>query len=143
LLKAFKGDQHVEIVGMDYAAGPVNHLKSLGFNANLGGLTEVPVPEGQLDAVVMLHVLEHVREPEAVLKKAFSLLKSGGVLYAVCPCSAHFKAGLAGDNWKYLGPPGHLWYFTPKSFKMFAEKVGFKVHRCSNFVTAHMLPLWR
>jgi len=133
LLKAFKGDPRVEIVGMDYAAGPVNHLKSLGFNANLGGLSEVPIPDGQLDAVVMLHVLEHVREPEVVLKKAFNLLKSGGVLYAVCPCSAHFKAGLAGDNWKYLGPPGHLWYFTPKSFKMFAEKVGFKVHRCSNF----------
>lgn len=80
----------------------------------------------------MLHVLEHVREPEVVLKKAYSLLKRGGVLYAVCPCSAHFKAGLAGDNWKYLGPPGHLWYFTPKSFRIFAEKVGFRVERCSN-----------
>lgn len=132
LLKAFKGDPKVDIVGMDYASGPVNHLKSVGCNANLGGLGEVPVADGKLDAVVMLHVLEHVREPEMVLKKAYSLLKKGGVLYAVCPCSAHFKAGLAGDNWKYLGPPGHLWYFTPKSFRMFAEKVGFKVERCSN-----------
>lgn len=132
LLKAFKSDPEIEILGMDYAAGPVEHLRSLGYRAHLGGLSEAPVSSGQLSAVVMLHVLEHVREPEVVLRKAFDLLRKGGVLYAVCPCSAHIKATLAGENWKYLGPPGHLWYFTPKSLRVFAERIGFKVQRCSN-----------
>lgn len=48
LLKAFRDDPKVEIVGMDYAAGPVNHLKSVGCNANLGGLGEVPIADGKL-----------------------------------------------------------------------------------------------
>lgn len=133
LLKAFLGDQTVHVTGMDYAKGPINHLKSLGFDAHVGGLEEVPVPHEHLDAEVMLHVLEHVREPYAVLQKAFNLLKAGGILYAVCPCSSHIKARIAGDQWKYLWPPGHLSYFTPPSFRKMAERAGFKVLRCSNF----------
>lgn len=132
LLKAFAGDAAVRTTGMDYAAGPVGHLRAGGFDAHLGGLDEAPVQPGTLDGIVMLHVLEHVRDPAAVLSHAASLLASGGLLYVVCPCSGHLKARLAGDRWKYLGPPDHLWYFTPQSMRGLATRLGFEVLRSSN-----------
>ncbi len=132
LLKAFAGNESVRIIGMDYAAGPIDHLKQGGFEAHLGGLEEAPVGLPALDGIVMLHVLEHVRDPAGVIAHAGRLLKRGGLLYVVCPCSGHIKARLAGANWKYLGPPGHLWYFTPHSIHSMASRLGFDVLRASN-----------
>ncbi|KAB2665556.1 MAG: methyltransferase domain-containing protein [Verrucomicrobia bacterium] len=132
LLKAFSGDASVRVTGMDYAAGPIGHLRERGFDAHLGGLDEAPVGPESLDGIVMLHVLEHVRDPGAVIAHAARLLKRGGLLYVVCPCSGHIKARIAGDRWKYLGPPDHLWYFTPRSMRTMAARMGFDVLRSSN-----------
>ena len=88
---------------------------------------------GQFDLVVALHVIEHVRNLNETIGEIARILREGGHTFIVCPCVAHIKARIAGANWKYLGPPGHLWYFSPKTLSLLMEKHGFAVEIASNF----------
>lgn len=54
--------------------------------ADLSG--RLPFPEGHFDHVVMLAVLEHLREPEPVLREAHRVLAPGGSLIMTWPASA-------------------------------------------------------
>jgi SAM-dependent methyltransferase len=45
----------------------------------------LPVEPGQFDHVVMLAVLEHLREPESVLREAYRILAPGGSLILTWP----------------------------------------------------------
>ena len=48
----------------------------------------LPLPDGTFDHVVMLAVLEHLSEPEKVLREVFRILGPGGSLIMTWPSSA-------------------------------------------------------
>jgi len=50
-----------------------------------GDAGQLPLDDGAMDAVVMLDVLEHVPEPDAVLAEAHRVLRPGGVLVLSVP----------------------------------------------------------
>lgn len=54
-----------------------------------GIFDDAPVPAGAYDAIVSFLVLEHVKDPQAFLRKAHASLKPGGVLYASTPHARH------------------------------------------------------
>lgn len=47
--------------------------------------TSIPLPDNSCEVVLMGEILEHVPDPIALLKEAYRLLKSGGVLLATIP----------------------------------------------------------
>lgn len=71
----------------------------------------LPAPEGSVDAVCAVEILEHVENPIAALRNFKCLLKPGGVLIASTPNISHPKARL-----KYLM---HGWpsYFGPREYR--------------------------
>jgi len=132
-LSAVHGDENFKACGIDYAEAAIEHVKSEGLRAEQGGISDQEFEAGQFDLVVALHVIEHVRNLNETIGEIARILKEGGRAFIVCPCVAHIKARLAGANWKYLGPPGHLWYFSPKTLSLLMEKHGFAVEIASNF----------
>lgn len=127
LLRAAAGDPRFEAEGIDYATGPVEYARSIGLNVTQSSLEDMEYPDGRFNLVVAIHVVEHMQNPERTLLEVKRILKGGGYFFAVVPCISHIKARRAGPDWKYWGPPGHLWYFTTKSFRAFLERLGFDV----------------
>jgi glycosyltransferase involved in cell wall biosynthesis/ubiquinone/menaquinone biosynthesis C-methylase UbiE len=60
-------------------------IKQEGTGHVLAAAAEnLPFPDGSFDGVISLQVLEHVRNPEAVLQEVYRVLKPGGFMYLTC-----------------------------------------------------------
>jgi SAM-dependent methyltransferase len=69
-----------------------------------GGL----VDGGLFDAITLFHVLEHLRNPKAVMEELVkSNLKDGGLLVIEVPNFGSLQSKIAGKYWLHLDPPLH------------------------------------
>lgn len=79
------------------------------------------------DCITLWHVLEHFHDPFNYASEIHRLLKPGGVCLIALPNSDSFDAFHYGRYWAAYDVPRHLWHFNPSTFKLFAEKAGFKL----------------
>ena len=81
-------------------------LKKEGTHAAVvaAGGERLPFGDGTFDGVISLQVLEHVRDPEATLREAFRVLKSGGFLWLTCENYLSFREPHYGVVWLPLLP---------------------------------------
>ncbi|MEK7521773.1 MAG: class I SAM-dependent methyltransferase [Patescibacteria group bacterium] len=82
---------------------------------------------GKFDVVVLNHVLEHMKNPEPVLRKVNQLLNDKGIVVVNIPNAGSLSAKIYREKWKYRLPEEHLWQFTPNSLKTLLEKTGFSI----------------
>lgn len=72
-----------EYIGLDY---PATGAAMYGSRPDVfGDAARLPLPDASVDAVVMLEVLEHLREPQAALAEAARVLRPGGRLLLSMP----------------------------------------------------------
>jgi 2-polyprenyl-3-methyl-5-hydroxy-6-metoxy-1,4-benzoquinol methylase len=90
-----------------------------------GKLEEAKVKPNHYDLILMNHTLEHVHDPDVVLKKIHSSLKSGGLLIIGVPNFGSFSAKIWRKRWPHILATEHKWHFSPKSLKLVVEKNGF------------------
>jgi SAM-dependent methyltransferase len=135
LLKALQRERVFELEGIDYSEGPYKHLKELGLTVSLSSIEDKKYPDEAFDMVVGLHVLEHVQNPMSFIREVHRVLSPQGRIYFQVPCPTYWRARLAGRNWRGFSPPFHLWYFSPRSIRLFLIRHGFRVlsaHRISH-----------
>ena len=106
---------------MDYAK------KRLGLNVRYGTLDSFKFADETFDCILASHVIEHLIDPISTLQEIHRILRPGGIFIAMVPCVSHIKAVMYGSKWKYYGPPGHLWYFSGKTFALYLEKFNFEI----------------
>jgi len=63
---------------------------------------------GQKDAIVLWHVLEHLRDPWGCLGQAAARLVLGGVLLVAVPNPQALQFRIFGGRWAHLDAPRHL-----------------------------------
>ena len=73
-------------VGLDYQLDPVRCHSLPVVLANIGN--PLPLKSAQFDHVIMLAVLEHLPQPDAVLREIFRILAPGGSLIMTWPSAA-------------------------------------------------------
>jgi 2-polyprenyl-3-methyl-5-hydroxy-6-metoxy-1,4-benzoquinol methylase len=97
-----------------------------GLNVVNAYFQEAGYAEETFDAVVMLHVIEHIPNPAKALRELHKLIRPGGVLVMETPRydTIWFKL-LKGRERSVI--PGHLHYFTRSSLKEMALKAGFEL----------------
>ncbi len=101
--------------------------KELKLDVRTGELLEAEFPEGSFDAITMVDVIEHVKDPAANIQKAAKLLKTGGVMVFSTPNIDAWAFKIFGTGWVFMVPEVHLWYFNPKTLSKMLECNGLKV----------------
>jgi 2-polyprenyl-3-methyl-5-hydroxy-6-metoxy-1,4-benzoquinol methylase len=96
-----------------------------GAKIHVGALADLGLPAASYDAIASSHVIEHVSDPEALLRECRRLLRLGGVLVAITPNAASSGHAWFGRDWFYLDPPRHLQVFTPAALAAVASRAGF------------------
>lgn len=134
----------------------VKAREEFGIELEVGDFDTHPWPRESFDAVTMLDMLEHTTDPLASLKRAYELLRPGGVVYVVVPNQRCLLTVIL-DKWIQLGAPmrgyflerlyvsPHEYYFCPRTLRAFLEKAGFEVAdvRTGNvYLGRYRLPVW-
>jgi ubiquinone/menaquinone biosynthesis C-methylase UbiE len=137
-LNSIKNDTTFTLLGIDIDKNALNYAeKRLGLNVKYGTLESFEFNDNTFDCVLALQVIEHLIDP--ILQEIYRILKPGGLFIAAVPCVSHIKAVLNGTKWKYYGPPGHLWYFSKKTFALYLKKFNFEILFSSCFyLHAHL-----
>jgi 2-polyprenyl-3-methyl-5-hydroxy-6-metoxy-1,4-benzoquinol methylase len=78
------------------------------------------------DYVTMSHVIEHVHDPLALLRDAYTLLKRGGRLFVDTPNIEALGHTIYGQDWLHLDPPRHLILFNRDSLAAAVSQAGFQ-----------------
>ncbi|MBK8576170.1 MAG: SDR family NAD(P)-dependent oxidoreductase [Elusimicrobia bacterium] len=99
---------------LDYGCGNgrfLDYLKLKGWGAPVGYDPYLPAfatePEGLFDCVVFNDAIEHVPDPRAVLRRAISFVKPGGLLYIGTPDSAPIEVDRLDRSMTALHQPFH------------------------------------
>lgn len=103
------------------------------YSFDLDGEWSKEIYERKYDYVFYGDVIEHLKDPEAVLRKTAKLLKPNGLIFISTPNIAHIsiRLELMGGNFDYE-PMGildntHLKYFTKKSLIELVERAGYHI----------------
>ena len=133
---------------LDFGAGSgglVHGLRSIGIDAegvepsaagralarDLYGIDLMPslddVSHSRYDAVILLHVLEHIPDPRADLEALGARLTPNGVAFIEVPHAGSVEMWLPSRRRGILDPPAHLHHFTPKTLRALLENAGYEV----------------
>lgn len=133
------------------------HMRSLGWDAegtewdplaggessdvviHRGELASLDLPTDTYAAITMSHVIEHVRDPVATLRRCHELLRPGGVLVAVTPNCESLMHRRFKSHWRGLEVPRHLRVYSVKALKAIAEAAGFDAHVVANAHAANTM----
>jgi SAM-dependent methyltransferase len=98
-----------------------------------GDFLDAHLPSGYFDVVCLFHVIEHMLDPYAAVRRIHGLLRLNGRLVLECPDFGSRGARSLGPNWIHVQPKEHLYYFDAASLRKLLERSGFrveKVRRC-------------
>ena len=104
----------------------VKSMREKGIDAHFGMLEEELQEPAVFDLIMSSHVVEHMREPRAVLEKYHHLLKPKGYLFTEIPLENPVP------NWWGRDPSepywvGHLHFFGRGHFERMLESIGYEI----------------
>lgn len=110
----------------------VEAIKALGRErVHIGTLddavTAMDYRPQSFDLVTMWDVVEHIPEPQQVLKAVRNLIKPGGRFLLETQNVASRWARLLGRRWHHYKHDEHLYHFTPATIRRLLDDCGFRV----------------
>lgn len=114
-----------KVTGVDPDPVAVERARALDLDVRQGTLEAQTLPSSSYDLVALVHVIEHVHDPVALLEECRRVLRPGGRLVFLTPNIRALGHRRFGPAWFALEPPRHLHLFSPDSAERLAERAGF------------------
>jgi 2-polyprenyl-3-methyl-5-hydroxy-6-metoxy-1,4-benzoquinol methylase len=114
------------VTGVEYAEASVARANArLGEDLVVQGtVASAPLAEGAFDVCVFADVIEHTRDPLAVVARAWDLLAPGGTLFVATPSLDSWSARLMRQSWMEFKAE-HLFYFDSRTLESLLVRAGF------------------
>jgi SAM-dependent methyltransferase len=113
-------DHFAHYTGIDSSPEGVERAAAAGRNVSLADADEpLPFEDASFDGVVLKDVLEHVREPVALVSEVRRVLRPGGRVFASSPDAQRW----VWDDYTHRRP------FTRRAFRLLFADQGFAVER--------------
>jgi SAM-dependent methyltransferase len=105
---------------------------------------ELQLPPGSRQAIVLWHVLEHLDDPAACLRRLTAAVAPGGLILVGTPNLAGLQARLGGDRWFHQDLPRHAILFSESGLRILLGRSGLAVERVSHLVLdQNLLGMWQ
>jgi SAM-dependent methyltransferase len=88
-------------------------------------LDELPDGGNTFDLVLMIEVIEHVRDPVGTMREVQQALRPGGWCYLSTPNALSLRARLQRVEWDNFRNPTHMYYFSETSLRRTLALAGF------------------
>jgi SAM-dependent methyltransferase len=118
--------------GVEPAAHIAAAAHARGLTIHQGLLEEQRFAAGSFDALTLFEVVEHLKDPRALLTECHRVLKPGGIVLISTGNAASWTVSFMGRRWDYFHiarDGGHVSFFNPGSLRRLAENCGFAVER--------------
>jgi predicted Zn finger-like uncharacterized protein len=129
---AAAADLGLHAEGVEPAAHIAEGARRAGRTVHTGQLEEQRFPAHSFDAVTLFEVIEHLKEPIALLRECHRILRPGGVLLLSTGNGESWTADAMKGRWDYFQierDAGHVSFFNPRSITLLARRTGFSVAR--------------
>lgn len=100
-----------DVAGVEADEGAAAAARSAGLDVAAGSVEDAPYEERSFDAITLSHVVEHLHDPVASLRRCAELLRGDGVLWLATPNLDSPGHRRFGSDWFGLDPPRHLVLF--------------------------------
>jgi SAM-dependent methyltransferase len=119
--KAFV-ERGLEVIGLEPNEAFAQTAKARGIDL-VHSLSEVR--SATVDLVLLVEVIEHVRDPSGTLLDIRRVLKNSGRLYLSTPNRRGLLARIAGCRWREFRNPTHLTLFSEQGLRQLLSQAGF------------------
>jgi 2-polyprenyl-3-methyl-5-hydroxy-6-metoxy-1,4-benzoquinol methylase len=92
-----------------------------------GAVEQADLPSQSKDVITMTHVIEHLPDPLAVLRRCYQILRPEGLLVVATPNVDSLLHRRFRRCWRGLEPPRHMLLFNPATLGRFAKEAGFEI----------------
>lgn len=125
VLLAELADRGFEVHGVERSAAAAAGADPRARIRIASDLAEVAHPADSFDAVLIWHVLEHLRDPVASVREIHRILRPGGKLVVAVPNFSSLQARWAGAAWFHLDLPRHVFHFSLAALRRLLVQSGF------------------
>ncbi|MDC0134436.1 class I SAM-dependent methyltransferase [Alphaproteobacteria bacterium] len=135
------------VSGLEPSKEGVDYARGKGIDAIHGGIENFDLVKNKSDIVLLLNVLEHLRQPEkTILDIKNNLLTSDGLLLIDVPNDFNDFQIVANEEYNlnewWVHPPNHINYFSHESLQKLLEGCGFKIVHCTSSFPLDMFLLF-
>jgi 2-polyprenyl-3-methyl-5-hydroxy-6-metoxy-1,4-benzoquinol methylase len=113
--------------GVETDARAVARARERSLAVHEGTLESADYVPRSFDAVTLSHVIEHLHDPVATLRRCRELVSDDGVVWIATPNLAGPGYRRYGRAWRGLEPPRHLVVFTPAALARALERAGLRL----------------
>jgi SAM-dependent methyltransferase len=129
-----------DVVGLELSAQSAGYARDiLGIDVRTCDLPEMGLPGSSVDLMILWHVLEHLPDPDHLLREVARLMRPGGAVVVAVPNFGSAEARLAGPRWFHLDVPRHLTHFTRPSLEAMLRHAGLTPGKLSYFAPEYDL----
>jgi SAM-dependent methyltransferase len=129
----------LDVTGLEPNPEAAAVARGYGIEVIEATVEEAALPEGRFASILLSQVLEHVRDPHAVLRKVQPALRRGGTVFIVVPNAASVWRRVFGPDWVHWHVPFHLFHFTEEALGKLAAQCGLELVSTRNVTPGEWL----